>query len=89
MVAIIVAVDKNTGKIVGHPDIVSRGFVDLEESEDMIELAKEEIVKALGRGANHTAELGFIHTKIKEIVGKFFYKQTKRRPMILPIAIEV
>ena len=89
VVAIIVAVDKNTGKIVGHPDIVSRGFVDLEESEDMIELAKEEIVKAVGRGANHTAELGFIHTKIKEVAGKFFYKQTKRRPMILPIAIEV
>jgi ribonuclease J len=89
VVAIIVAIDKNTGKIVGHPDIVSRGFVDLEDSEDMIELAKEEVVKVLGRGANHSAELGFIHTKVKEVLGRFFYQQTKRRPMILPIAIEV
>jgi len=89
VVAVIVTIDKNTGKIMGNPDIVSRGFVDLEESEDMIELAKEEIIKALGRGANHAAELGFINTKIKETVGKFFYKQTKRRPMILPMAIEV
>jgi len=55
----------------------------------MMQLAKEEVVKVLGRGANHAAELGFINTKIKEIVGKFFYKQTKRRPMILPLAIEV
>jgi len=89
VVAIIVAIDKSTGKIVGHPDIVSRGFVDLEDSEDMIELAKEEVAKVLGRGANHSAELGFIHTKVKEVLGKFFYQQTKRRPMILPIAIEV
>jgi ribonuclease J len=89
VVAIIVAIDKSTGKIVGNPDIVSRGFVDLEDSEDMIELAKEKVVKVLGRGANHAAELGFIHTKVKEAMGKFFYQRTKRRPMILPIAIEV
>jgi ribonuclease J len=74
---------------VEQPDIVSRGFVDLDDAGDMIELAKEELVKALSRGANHTAELAFINTKIKETVGKFFYKQTKRRPMVLPIAIEV
>jgi ribonuclease J len=89
VVAVIVTIDKNTGKILENPDIVSRGFVDLDESEDMMQLAKEEVVKVLGRGANHAAELGFINTKIKETVGKFFYKQTKRRPMILPLAIEV
>jgi len=89
VVALIVAIDKNTGKIMESPDIVSRGFVDLEDSEEMMELAKQEVIKVLGRGANHTAELGFIHTKVKEALGKFFYQQTKRRPMILPIAIEV
>ena len=47
------------------------------------------VVKALDHGGNHLAEGGFVTAKVKEILGKFLYQQTKRRPMILPIAVEV
>lgn len=89
VVSVIVAVDKNTGRVVGRPDIVSRGFIDQDDSNDIMEKAKDIVIKVLDRGAKHPAELSFIHAKLKEAVGKLFYEQTKRRPMILPIAIEV
>ena len=89
VVFIIIAVDKLTGRVVERPDIVSRGFVDVEDTNGLMESAKEAVIKVLDQGAKHPAELAFITTKVKETVAKLFYDQTKRRPMILPIAIEV
>ncbi|MCX6012280.1 MAG: ribonuclease J [Chloroflexi bacterium] len=88
VVVIIVTIDRQTGKVVERPDIVTRGFVDMDVSEDVIEQAKDAVEKAL-HTASHLAEIGFISTKIKDTVSKLLYQQTKRRPMILPIAIEV
>jgi len=89
VVFIIIAIDKNTGRVVERPDIVSRGFVDVEDTNGLMESAKEAVIKVLDQGAKHPAELAFITTKVKETMAKLFYDQTKRRPMILPIAIEV
>jgi len=89
MVVVIIAVNKQTGKIVGRPDIVSRGFVDTREAKDMIEESRDLVAKALDHGRDRPAEWGFINAKIRDVLHKFYYEQTKRRPMILPFMVKV
>ncbi|MBI4301019.1 MAG: ribonuclease J [Chloroflexi bacterium] len=89
IMVVIIAIDKQTGKIVGQPDLVSRGFVEAEEAEELMEQARELIVRTLDHGAEHLAEWGFVHAKVKDTLAKFLYQQTRRRPMILPVAMEV
>jgi len=88
MIVIVIAVDKRSGRVVGKPDVVSRGFVDVEESEELLERTRDMVVAAL-EGANHIAESGVIHSKVKEAIAKFLYQETRRRPMVLPVAVEV
>lgn len=87
IVVVIVAIDKKDGKMVGKPDIVSRGFVDFEHDGAIIEQGRELVADMLGK-AHHT-DYSYIHTKVKETLSKFFYEQTRRRPMIITTAIEV
>jgi ribonuclease J len=88
MIVVVIAVDKRSGRVVGKPDVVSRGFVDVEESEELLERTRDMVVTAL-EGANHVAEWGVIHSKVKEAIAKFLYQETRRRPMVLPVAVEV
>ena len=88
MIVVVIAVDKRSGRVVGKPDVVSRGFVDVEESEELLERTRDMVVGAL-QGANHIAEWGVIHSTVKEVVAKFLYEETRRRPMVLPVAVEV
>ncbi len=81
----IVGVDKHTGKLVTGPDVISRGFVYMKESEDIIKGATERIVKALRKGGHDTD----LDHKIKSILGQYLYEQTKRRPMIMPVVLEI
>ncbi len=89
IVIVVIAVNGQTGKLVGHPDIVSRGFVDTRESKDMIDESRELVARALDRSGDRPAEWGFVNTKIRDILNKFYYEQTKRRPMILPVMVKV
>jgi ribonuclease J len=88
MVVIILAIEKATGRIVGQPEIVSRGFVDIEESEEMMVRTREMVVASL-EGAAHIAEWGVVNTKVKDAISQFLYNETRRRPMVLPVAVEV
>ena len=89
IVVAIIAVNKQTGKLVGRPDIVSRGFVDTNEAKDMLDKSRDLVAQVLDHGSKHTAEWGFVTTKVKDKLNKFYYEQTKRRPMILPVVIKV
>ncbi len=89
VVVVIIAVNKQTGKLVGRPDIVSRGFVDTRESKEMIDESRDLVANALDRSGDHPAEWGFVNTKVRDILNKFYYEQTKRRPMILPVMVKV
>lgn len=89
IVVVIIAVNKQTGKLVGRPDIVSRGFVDTKESKEMIDESRDLVANALDRSGDHPAEWGFVNTKVRDILNKFYYEQTKRRPMILPVMVKV
>ena len=88
MVVVIVAIEKKTGRLVGQPEVVSRGFVDIEESEDLMQRTGDMVIAAL-EGADHIAEWGVVNTKVKDAIAQFLYKETRRRPMVLPVAVEV
>ena len=81
----VVAVDEKTGELLTEPDIISRGFVYMREAEELIEQAKEQVVIAL----ENSGSPAVVSTKIKDTLSEFLYEQTRRRPMILPMVIEV
>ena len=86
---VIIAVNRQTGKLVGRPDIVSRGFVDTMESKEMIEKSRDVVARVLSHGGVHSADWGFVSTKVRDTLHKFYYEQTRRRPMILPFMVQV
>jgi ribonuclease J len=89
IVMVIIAVNRQTGKLVGRPDIVSRGFVDTKESKDMIEQSRDVVVRVLSHGGVRSADWGFVSTKVRDTLHKYYYEQTRRRPMILPFMVQV
>jgi len=89
IVVVIITINKQTGKLMGRPDIVSRGFVDTRESRDMIEESCELVAKVLDHSGSRPADWSFINNKVRDILNKFYYDQTKRRPMILPFVVKV
>jgi len=89
IVMVIITVNRQTGKLVGRPDIVSRGFVDTREARDMIEQSRDVVARALDHSGARPADWGFIYAKVRDILHKFYYEQTKRRPMILPVMVKV
>lgn len=89
MVVVIIAINRQTGKLVGRPDIVSRGFVDTREAKEMLDESRDLVARILDRGGDHPAQWGFVNVKVKDTLNKFYYEQTKRRPMILPFMVKV
>ena len=89
IVMVIIAINRQTGKLVGRPDIVSRGFVDTREARDMIEESRNLVARALDHGRDRPADWSFISAKVRDILNRFYYEQTKRRPMILPFMVKV
>ncbi len=87
MVAIVV-IDKHTGKPIGRPDVVSRGFIETDMSDALMERARDVIEQALA-GAEHVAERGNFNTRVHDALSRFLYEETRRRPMILPMSVEV
>jgi ribonuclease J len=88
MVVIILAMDKQTGRVTARPEVVSRGFVDMDEREDLIERTRDQAMRCL-EGADHIVEWAAVHSQVKESIAKFLYDETRRRPMVLPVAVEV
>lgn len=87
---IILTVDTKTGKVLTSPDIISRGFVYMREAEDLINKTRQEALKSLElRNKNYPVNWTFIKNKIRDDIGEFLYKQTQRRPMVIPVIIEV
>ncbi len=84
-VVVVIALDADTGEVVQGPEIITRGFVYIRESEDLIEQAAEQVITTLGRGATREIATG----KIRDCLTEFLYRQTKRRPMILPVVLEI
>jgi ribonuclease J len=88
VVVVMVAVDKQTGKLERAAEVLARGFVDVEEREDLVERTRQVAAKAL-EGDSHYAEFGDINSRIRDAVSKFLYDETRRRPMVLTVTVEV
>jgi ribonuclease J len=88
---IIAAIDSQQGKVKGSPDIISRGFVYLKESQELLKSARYIVRKIVEESSvkMHPINLTYIKEQIKERLGKFLFQKTKRRPMVLPVIIEV
>lgn len=90
MFVIIAQMDLKTGKVIGSPDIISRGFVYMKESQRLIQGARK-IVKGIhnDKSIHLPVESKVVKEKIKDKVGEYLYKKTKKRPMVLTVLIEV
>ncbi|GFI21864.1 ribonuclease J1 [Lachnospiraceae bacterium] len=87
---VVMSLDGRTGELLAGPDIVSRGFVYVKESDELLDEARKLIEKAvLGCLKKNITDWGKIKGTIKDTLGEFVWKKTKRRPMILPIIMEV
>ncbi len=87
---VVVTLSKDNRTIVAGPDIVSRGFVYVRESEELLEEAREKVALALEKcQEKNVTEWALIKSGVRETLGKFLYERTRRRPMILPIIMEV
>ncbi|MDZ7726856.1 MAG: ribonuclease J [Dehalococcoidia bacterium] len=87
-VVVIVPVDRETSQVAGTIEVLSRGFVDPDEHRDVLEESKQTVLDALGK-TEHMAEIGAINARVKDAVGKFLYDRTRRKPMVLPVTVEV
>jgi ribonuclease J len=81
----IVALDMDSGEILVEPEILSRGFVYMRDSEELIDLAKAQVWDAL----EPVGPRSVVSAKIKDALGEFCYQRTGRRPVILPVVMEV
>lgn len=91
MFVIVAIVDKQTGQIRGSPDIISRGFVYLRESKELLAQTRKKVIEIVNRtaGSGGAVNWSYIKDEIRNKIGQFLYTKTQRRPMILPVVIEV
>ncbi|TES88483.1 MAG: ribonuclease J [Dehalococcoidia bacterium] len=89
IVVAIIAVNRQTGKLVGRPDIVTRGFVDTREFKEMIDESRDLLAKVLDHSSPRATEWSFVNAKVRDTLDKFYYERTRLRPMILPFMVKV
>ena len=86
----VATIDRIAGEILSGPDIVSRGFVYVRESEELIEEARRILTESLQDSLDHDIrEWNVIKNKMKDKLSDYIYLKTKRSPMILPIIMEI
>ena len=90
MIVVVTSMSGENGAVVSGPDIITRGFVYVKESEELMEELRRVAVEALSRcERSHTTDWSAIKAEIKNDLSGFLYKKTKRNPMILPVIMEV
>ena len=88
---LIATVDSQTGKLRGSPDIISRGFIYLRESQELLKATRGLIKKTVedATAKMHPVNFTYVKEALRDQIGKFLFQKTKRRPMVLPVIIEV
>jgi ribonuclease J len=91
MFVIVAVVDKITGKVRNSPDIISRGFVYLRESKELLKETRKRVINLINSKTSSGGAVNFTYLKseIRNEIGEFLFQKTKRRPMVLPVIIEV
>jgi ribonuclease J len=91
MFVIIAVVDSQTGKVKGDPDIISRGFIYMKESQDLLRQTRKKIKEVITRSVMPGTDINWVYLRnnLRDKIGQFLYTKTKRRPMILPVIVEI
>jgi ribonuclease J len=90
VVVVVVTIDAHQGEIVAGPDIVNRGFVFIETSGDILEEARNRVMLSLKESAQaRVVDRSAIEQNIRRTLGRYFYEVTQRKPVILPVIMEV
>ncbi len=85
VVMVILTRERRSGRLVGRPDVVSRGFVEEKEWQALAERSRDLLARQLGHGRIE----GLVQDRVKDVLGRFFYQETHRQPMVLPVVVEV
>jgi len=86
---LVVGVSQETGEIVSGPEVISRGFVYMDQSEELVEQIKQVITEKIKNLPEEDNDWMVVQQDLRDAVGKFLYKKTARRPMILPILLDL
>lgn len=90
IIIVVITMDGETGEVLAGPDIVSRGFVYVRESEELMTGAKERVEQALDRcEASGAMDWTTLKGAVRDALSRYLFEKTRRRPMILPIIMEV
>jgi ribonuclease J len=89
MFIVVVTVDKQSGRVVARPEIVTRGFVHNNEHDPLMDGAVEHVLAAVESPGDRTSEVGLLKSQIKDEVSRYLYEQTRRRPLVFPVVVEV
>ncbi len=91
MFVIIAVIDAQTGKVRGSPDIISRGFIYLKESKDLLYETRSRTKRIIEEitAKMHPVNFQYVKEELRDKIGQFLYQRTERRPMVLPVVIEV
>jgi ribonuclease J len=88
IIVVILTVDKHTGRPMGQPDVVARGFMDTGGAEEILEKSRDKVTRAL-KGADHRSEWADVNVRVRDALAQYLYQETRTRPMILPLIVEV
>ena len=84
-------IDRQTGQVVAGPDIVTKGFVPEEDAADLVDRTRQRVLDGLAeaQSGEHLAEATTLREAIHDTVSSYLYERTKRRPMVLPVIMQV
>ena len=89
MFVIVALIDSKTGKVRGSPDIISRGFVYLKENKELLTQVRKRVHATVAKSGTRPINWADLKDLIREDIGLFLFQKTQRRPMILPVVIEI
>ncbi len=89
MFIVVVTVDKQTGRVVAKPEIVTRGFIRGNEHDPLMDGAVERMMAAIEGQGDRTSEVALLKSQIKDEISRYLYEQTRRRPLVFPVVVEV
>ncbi len=90
MMVLIITLDREKGKLLKKPDIISRGFIYLKDNQEIVEEVRRKLKSIIERiPTPQELDPEYVKSMIRDQIGSFLYAKTKRRPMILPVVIEV
>jgi ribonuclease J len=89
VVAVFVTVSKRTGEVLVPPEVLSSGFLEIDESQELFEKTSKLVVTSLEQAGLHVLELDEVRSRVRDAVSSFLHKETRRRPTVLAVIEQV